>query len=101
MSADGDSILTELIDLFLAEAPQRIAQINQLLTEPQKLAFQAHALKSMSLNLGANRIAEICQKLEEMASIGNEIAVTRLTQELERTYQETEAELIPLRAREK
>ena len=101
MSADGDSMLKELIDLFLADAPQRIALINQSITEPQKLAFQAHALKSMSLNLGANRLAEICQQLEELAPAGHETAVTRLAQELERTFRETEAELIPLRAREK
>ena len=66
--ANNDTMLKELIDLFLESAPQRIAQINQFLTDPQKMAFHAHALKSMSLNLGANRIAELCQKLEEVSA---------------------------------
>jgi CheY-like chemotaxis protein/HPt (histidine-containing phosphotransfer) domain-containing protein len=95
--AGNDSMLTELIDLFLESAPQRIAQINQFLTDPQKMAFHAHALKSMSLNLGANRIAELCQKLEEMAHSGNEESAARLSQELDRTFRLTQAELIPLR----
>ncbi len=95
--ADNDTMLKELIDLFLESAPQRIAQINQFLTDPQKMAFHAHALKSMSLNLGANRIAELCQKLEEMAHSGNEEGAARLSQELNRTFRLTQAELIPLR----
>ena len=99
--ADGATMLKELIDLFLESAPQRITQINQFLSDPQKMAFHAHALKSMSLNLGANRIADLCQKLEEMAHAGNEESVARLSQELERTFRLTHAELISLRDSEK
>jgi signal transduction histidine kinase/HPt (histidine-containing phosphotransfer) domain-containing protein/BarA-like signal transduction histidine kinase len=95
--AGNDSMLKELIDLFLESAPQRIAQINQFLTDPQKMAFHAHALKSMSLNLGANRIAELCQKLEEMAHSGNEDGAEKVAHELDRTFRLTQAELIPLR----
>ena len=101
MPADGSSMLKELIDLFLENAPQRIAQINQFLADPLKMAFHAHALKSMSLNLGANRIVEVCQKLEEMALSGNEESAARLAQELERTFRKTQEELIPLRELEK
>jgi CheY-like chemotaxis protein/HPt (histidine-containing phosphotransfer) domain-containing protein len=101
MPADGSSMLKELIDLFLENAPQRIAQINHFLADPLKMAFHAHALKSMSLNLGANRIVEVCQKLEEMAHSGNEESTARLAQELERTFRKTQEELIPLRALEK
>jgi CheY-like chemotaxis protein/HPt (histidine-containing phosphotransfer) domain-containing protein len=101
MPADGSSMLKELIDLFLENAPQRIAQINHFLADPLKMAFHAHALKSMSLNLGANRIVEVCQKLEEMAHSGNEESTARLAQELERTFRKTQEELKPLRALEK
>jgi signal transduction histidine kinase/DNA-binding NarL/FixJ family response regulator len=95
--AGNDTMLKELIDIFLESAPQRIARINQFLTDPQKMAFHAHALKSMSLNLGANRIAELCQKLEEMAHSGNEESAAKISQELDRTFRLTQAELIPLR----
>ncbi len=98
--AGGVTMLKELIDLFLEHAPERIDQINQFLNDPHKMAFHAHALKSMSLNLGANRIAQICQKLEEMAHSGNEESIARLAQELERTFRVTTAELIPMQQKE-
>jgi HPt (histidine-containing phosphotransfer) domain-containing protein len=101
MPADGTSMLKELIDLFLDSAPQRIAQIKEFLDDPPKLAFHAHALKSMSLNLGANRIAELCQKLEEIARSSDDKSAPRVADELDRTYAKTQAELIPLRAQEK
>jgi signal transduction histidine kinase/HPt (histidine-containing phosphotransfer) domain-containing protein len=97
----GATMLKELIALFLEQAPGRIAQINQFLNDPQKMAFHAHALKSMSLNLGANRIGQLCQKLEELAHTGNEESVARLAHELEVTFRDTQAELISLREAEK
>jgi signal transduction histidine kinase/HPt (histidine-containing phosphotransfer) domain-containing protein len=97
----GATMLKELISLFLEQAPGRIAQINQFLGDPQKMAFHAHALKSMSLNLGANRIAQLCQKLEEMAHSGNEDSINRLAQELDATFRQTQAELISLQDAEK
>ncbi len=99
--AGGATMLKELIALFLEHAPERIAQINQFLGDPQKMAFHAHALKSMSLNLGANRIAQLCQKLEEMAHSGNEESIARLAQELDRSFRNTQAELISLQESEK
>ncbi|MDB6023615.1 MAG: multi-sensor hybrid histidine kinase, partial [Pedosphaera sp.] len=101
MEADGTNMLNELITLFLDSAPERISQINQFLADPLKMAFHAHALKSMSMNLGALRIAELCQKLEEMAHSGNEESAARLAQEVDRTFSRTQAELIPLRTQEK
>ena len=99
--AGSATMLKELIDLFLEHAPERIAQINQFLGDPQKMAFHAHALKSMSLNLGANRIAQLCQKLEEMAHSGNEDSIARLAQELDRTFRNTQAELVSIHESEK
>jgi len=95
--AAGDNVFNELIDLFLESAPQRIAQINGSLGDAQKLAFHAHALKSMSLNLGANRMADLCQKLEEFAPAGNQENLGRLANELTKTFRLTETELLPLR----
>ena len=99
--AGGATMLKELIDLFLEHAPERISQINQFLGDPQKMAFHAHALKSMSLNLGANRIAQLCQKIEEMAHSGNDESIARLAQELDASFRKTQAELISLQEAEK
>jgi CheY-like chemotaxis protein/HPt (histidine-containing phosphotransfer) domain-containing protein len=95
--AGGDNMLNELIDLFLETAPQRITQINEFLHAPQKLSFHTHALKSMSLNLGANRMADLCQKIEELGPSGQRENLNRLAQELDNTFRLTRDELLPLR----
>jgi HPt (histidine-containing phosphotransfer) domain-containing protein len=96
--SDGAPMLKELIDLFLENAPQRIAHLNQFLEDPQKMAFHAHALKSMSLNLGARKLVEICQRLEELGHSGNIEGSVSLLRELEQTYKLTESELRPMRS---
>jgi len=83
--------------LFMESAPQRISQITHFLDDPPKMAFHAQALRSMSLNLGANKIVEICQKLELMGHANNVDGADKLLRELEMTFKKTQAELIPLR----
>jgi signal transduction histidine kinase/HPt (histidine-containing phosphotransfer) domain-containing protein len=68
---NGVSMLRELIDLFVEGVPQRLQQIGQNLSDAEQLAFQAHALKSMSLNMGAKRIVELARKLEESGRAGS------------------------------
>src|SRR5262249_23607068 len=68
---EGISMLRELIDLFLDSAPKRITQIRESAHHPTNLAFHAHALKSMSLNMGAQKIVELTKRLEEMGRGGN------------------------------
>ena len=90
-------MLQELVDLFLAGAPQRITQIGESIDDPPKLAFHAHALKSMSLNLGARRIVELSEKLEALGRAGNVSGVLPLVKELEATFSQTKEQLLPLR----
>ena len=90
-------MLQELVDLFLQSAPARIAQIGQAVDDPTQLAFHAHALKSMSLNLGAKRIVEISQKLEQLGREGVLEGVPSLLEELETIFAQTKAQLLPLR----
>ena len=93
----GEDMLDELIDLFLDSAPKRIAQINASLGDPKNLAFHGHALKSMCLSLGANRMADLCQKIEELSHADNPANLKRLATELEKTFDLTRNELLPLR----
>jgi len=95
--SDGVSMLRELVDLFLENAPDRIEQISQSITDPTKLAFHAHALKSMSLNLGAKRIVELSQKLEELGRAGNVSEAPALLKDLEAAFTQTRTQLLPLR----
>jgi CheY-like chemotaxis protein/HPt (histidine-containing phosphotransfer) domain-containing protein len=95
--ADGVSMLQELVDLFLEGAPQRINLIAQAINDAPNLAFHAHALKSMSLNLGARRIVELTQQLEDLARSGRVDGVPSLVQDLQTAYAQTKTHLLPLR----
>ncbi len=95
--ADGVGLLQELVDLFIEGAPVRLNQISLALKDPAELAFQAHALKSMSLNLGAKRVVELCQKLEELARQAKLDSVPPLIQELQNVLEQTKLQLLPLR----
>jgi len=95
--SDGASILRELIDLFLDNAPPRILQIRNFSTDAAKLAFHAHALKSMSLNLGCKRVVEFAQKLEDLGRSGSVQGAAELIQDLEGAYSQTKLRLIEMR----
>lgn len=95
--ADGVSMLQDLVNLFLESAPQRMVQIRQSINDAPMLAFHSHALKSMSLNLGAKRIVELSQKLEELGRTRNVHGAPALLKELELAYAQTKAQLMALR----
>ena len=95
--SDGVSMLRELIDLFLDAAPKRIAQIRESSTNAPQLSFHAHALKSMSLNLGAKRVVEISRQLEDSARSGDLSKISALLLDLDSAYLQTKAALLPLR----
>jgi signal transduction histidine kinase/HPt (histidine-containing phosphotransfer) domain-containing protein len=94
---NGVSMLRELIDLFLEGVPQRLTQIGQNLGNAEQLTFQAHALKSMSLNMGAKRIVELARKLEESGRVGSTADAPALLKELEAAFTQTKVHLMPLR----
>jgi len=94
---NGVSMLRELIDLFLEGVPQRLTQIGQNLNNAEQVAFQAHALKSMSLNMGAKRIVELARKLEESGRTGSTADAPALLKELESAFTQTKVHLMPLR----
>src|SRR5689334_7102625 len=95
--SNGVSMLQELIDLFLEAVPDRIAQIHQCSANPTQLSFHAHALKSMSLNLGAKYIVAVSRQLEEFGRIGNLATVPALLKDLDSAFLQTKNQLLPLR----
>ena len=97
--SDGSTMLHELVDFFLENAPQRLAQIEKSEGTPSQLALQTHALRSMCLNLGANKMAELCQQMEDAAARGDQEAVANLRVSLEKVFRLTRAQLLPLRSR--
>jgi CheY-like chemotaxis protein/HPt (histidine-containing phosphotransfer) domain-containing protein len=97
--ADGRTMLQELIDLFLENAPQRLSEIGSSLTDPQKLAFHSHAFKSMSLSLGIKRLVQLSQTLEEQGRAGNLNGVLDLFHSLQSSFIESRTRLLSLRSK--
>ena len=94
---DGVNIVRELVDLFFESAPQTITQIKGNVHDVSRLAFHAHALKSMSLNLGARRLVEISRRLEELARAGTTENTGGLLGELDTAFTQTCVQLRRLR----
>ncbi len=67
MSGD-ESVLSEVIGLFLADAPGQVDNIRRAIVQndPAALASVAHALKGASGCLGGGRTAAAALRLEEM-----------------------------------
>jgi signal transduction histidine kinase/HPt (histidine-containing phosphotransfer) domain-containing protein len=97
---NGVSMLRELIDLYIDSAPTRVTQIVQSVEDAKKLAFHAHALKSMSLNMGAKRIIELAQRLENLGNSGQVLGAMPIIQELETVFTQTKVQLLVLREKE-
>ncbi len=91
------SMMQELIDLFLEAAPQHLAQLRNSLSDPGRLKFHAHAFKSMSMNLGARKVVELCQKLENLSRTGHTEGAASLLSELEHSFAKTRDALLTRR----
>jgi HPt (histidine-containing phosphotransfer) domain-containing protein len=66
---DGDVFLKEILTLFLADIPERIADLNTHRLDGNSAAFirAAHSIKGSSSNVGASELREIAQQIEHHA----------------------------------
>ncbi len=81
-------VLTELIDLFLDDAPARIAAVRNATRDGDAGALRraAHALNGSSANLGAVRLAAISAELEQVGQRGTVNGAATVGLELKREY---------------
>ena len=68
MIGGDDEFLVELIDTFLADAPQMLADMRQAAADGDAAVLHraAHSLKSNSAEFGAMTLSELCRELEAM-----------------------------------
>ncbi len=95
MVGDDKEILAEFIDNYLEDAPQRLLAIHQAIDKQDaaQLRSFAHALKSLSVTIGATPLAQLCQELEAIGRAGNTVSASTLVSQLETEYQRVEAAL--------
>jgi HPt (histidine-containing phosphotransfer) domain-containing protein len=68
---DGEpDLIVELIDLYLEDAPRRVAVMQESLAKWNWLSLkrEAHSLRGSSGNLGALQMARICDEIEGIES---------------------------------
>jgi CheY-like chemotaxis protein/HPt (histidine-containing phosphotransfer) domain-containing protein len=96
----GDAFLGEVIDAFLADAPQLIATLRRSLDEQstEELRRAAHTLKSNGATLGAQEFAELCRTLEQHAKEGELDDASELIDRIEQQYRPLEEALAALRS---
>ncbi len=97
MVGNDPDFVDELVDDYLAEAPQQAAAIRTALDagDADGVVLPAHTLKGTSSNIGGVRVAEIARAIEERGRAGEvenvhamlaalDVALIELTAALER-----------------
>ncbi len=99
---NGDSLVDELIDLFLSDLPKRLTAIAQALecADAAALALQAHALRGGAANFGPSRLDELCAKLEQIGERGALGAAPALLDELQRESAPVRGALLALKSKD-
>lgn len=92
----ANEVLGELIDCYLEDAPRRLQTIRNAVEQgnARTLHNSAHSLKGLSISLGANCLAEICQALEMIGRAGTTLDTSNLVDQLAVEYERVEAALL-------
>jgi len=73
LNPGDDSFFRDLVQIFLDDSPQRIAEIEQALArgDTRQLTLAAHSLKGSSSNFGADRLRSLSEQLEQLGRQGS------------------------------
>jgi HPt (histidine-containing phosphotransfer) domain-containing protein len=92
---DDPGLLSELIDIFLQDAPQRMSEIsNGLKSGDLKIVERAaHTLKSSSANIGALGLSSICRQMEQIARERKSDGIQALVNESQQLMKDVDSAL--------
>ncbi len=81
--------LTEMIDLYLTDAPLLMDRIHRSLQANELTGARkaAHSLKGISGNLGARRLTEMCDRMERLAEVEEFAAVQDMLDNMEMEFE--------------
>ena len=93
---DQPDILHKLIRLYLENTPDLIELLSQYALDMDEIAFAetAHTLKSSSKNLGANRLAQLCEKIECNSHEKNQTKALEIIKQIEEEFQLVKEEFV-------
>ncbi|QLE48987.1 response regulator [Nostoc sp. C057] len=86
--SDGEQLVAELIQIYLEDTPIRIQTIKEAIAaeDRSKLQKAAHALRSPSVSIGAVKLGNICETLENAAITQSLDQISGLINHLESEY---------------
>jgi len=95
-----ESLIDELIDLFVCDLPKRLSAIAQAVehADASALTLQAHALRGGAANFGASHLDELCGKLEEIGVRSALIEAPGMLDRLERESARVRDALLALKS---
>lgn len=87
---DGDVFLKEIIDIFVEDTPQRIAELRASRQSGDTEAFvrSAHSIKGSSSNVGAARLRDVAATLEAQGRSSGMDGAEPLVARLEAAFEE-------------
>jgi HPt (histidine-containing phosphotransfer) domain-containing protein len=80
----GDDYLV-LLDTFLKDSSGRLGQLHEA-KSPEELEHAAHSFKGSSANMGAQRLSDLCHRLEKLAQQKPATGVEDLVNQIEQEY---------------
>jgi len=91
--------LVELIDSFLEEAPQLLAELNQAVEGGDAAGVRrvAHSLKSNGADFGATAFSNLCKELEMIGKSGEVDSAADLSGQVVAEYERVELALVAVR----
>lgn len=89
------ALLLEIVGRFTSDALARISSLQAALAEnnSKEVRFQAHALRSSSVNLGGDRLADLCSLIEELAAEGTLLGANALLEQIRAEFDALQAAL--------
>ncbi len=96
----GAEAVAHLVEMFLEQAPQRLAELRQAVDQGDLATLRrtAHSLKGNSANLGVGAMAGLCAELEEAAVSGSGAGASGLVARLESEFERAARQLGPYRS---
>ena len=94
----GEDFITELIDAFLDDAPNMLANMQSALDAKDVESFRrnAHSLKSNANTFGASELGELAKELEQMGK-NNDLEIGNRLEVIKEAYDEVAKELKGMR----
>jgi HPt (histidine-containing phosphotransfer) domain-containing protein len=94
-------VLTEVLQLFLADVPGRIGRLRQAWHASNAAEVQraAHSLKGSAGNIGAGDLLAVCRTIDDAAKAGELAQMVELVARLDAEYARVEAEIAELTKR--